>query len=197
MRAAIVSLACLMFGDSFDEWGVEEWAEEKRPRDAAIDVAKDDLELFFEQNAGTVFYLMQLEVMFEKKHYHWIVAKAVSELVREGRIKAKVLPLQKGASVKFLFSPRHRYWKRQAAASLAVIREYSDPAIAGACGEQADMLFFNALANRGFVSHGQDANEYEGRKWTASGHNLDFVLSCDGIAYGCEVKNTWGVHRQG
>ena len=92
MRAAIVSLACLMFGDSFDEWGVEEWAEEEWPRDAASDVAKDDLELFFEQNAGTVFYLMQLEVMFEKKHYHWIVAKAVSELVREGRIKAKVLP---------------------------------------------------------------------------------------------------------
>jgi len=28
------------------------------------------------------------------------------------------------------------------------------------------------------------------KKWEKSGHDLDFVLERDGIAYGCEIKNT-------
>ena len=36
------------------------------------------------------------------------------------------------------------------------------------------------------------ANEFEGRSWVTTGHNLDFIFRRDGVAYGVEVKNTLG-----
>ena len=93
--------------------------------------------------------------------------------------------------MKFLFDTKNRYYKRQIKKCIDVIREYSDHVIARACGEQADVLFFNALVRRGFVSHGQDVNEYKEKKWEESKHNLDFIIEKDSIVYGCEVKNTF------
>jgi hypothetical protein len=34
--------------------------------------------------------------------------------------------------------------------------------------------------------------EYADRKWEKTGHDLDFVFMRDGVAYGCEIKNTLG-----
>ncbi|MFO0584708.1 MAG: hypothetical protein U0229_20745 [Anaeromyxobacter sp.] len=59
-----------------------------------------------------------------------------------------------------------------------------------AIGHHAEMLFMNALAQRGFVIKGRDVNEYAGQKWLESKHDLDFVVERDGITYGIEVKNT-------
>lgn len=44
---------------------------------------------------------------------------------------------------------------------------------------------------RGFRALGLNTNEYGGKIWTETGHNLDFIIEKDGIVYGCEVKNTW------
>ncbi|MEW6001193.1 MAG: hypothetical protein AB1638_00870 [Nitrospirota bacterium] len=72
-----------------------------------------------------------------------------------------------------------------------MIREYSHHEIAMACGEQADVLFFNALIAKGFFSQGQDINEFKGKKWIKTNHDLDFIIEKDRIVYGCEVKNTF------
>jgi hypothetical protein len=37
---------------------------------------------------------------------------------------------------------------------------------------------------------GREVREFEGRPWTGTGHDLDFILARDGIRYGIEVKNT-------
>ena len=74
---------------------------------------------------------------------------------------------------------------------MSVVQEYSSPEVAIACGRQAEILFLNALALKGFLAHGSNTSEYGGTRWTKSQHDLDFIIEKDGIVYGCEVKNTW------
>ena len=37
---------------------------------------------------------------------------------------------------------------------------------------------------------GRNTNEFEGRRWEESEHDVDFIFERDGRAYGIEVKNT-------
>lgn len=168
----------------------EEWPE-GHPRDKKVDEAKEALTELFEKNNEDVFYMQQLEVFFEKPFFHWITFTAINELIEEGVLKPEWRPLLGETRVKFVFKKGYRYYKRQINEKLQIVREYSDPVIGEACGRQAEVLFFNALTNRGFMSHGQDTNEYEGRKWEETNHNLDFILERDGKVYGAEVKNKW------
>jgi hypothetical protein len=172
--------------EGFYDFGEEEW-----PRDVKVDEAKEELTRFFNERAEEIFYLKQLEVFFEKRFFHWITGKAVKELIGDGLLGMEEVPLLKGSRVKFVFNKRLRYYKRQIKEHIEVIREYSNHVIAIACGQQAEVLFFSALTNRGFLSHGRNINEYGGKKWTATDHNLDFIIERDNIIYGCEVKNRW------
>jgi hypothetical protein len=178
-----------------DFFGYAEFYEEWRkglPRDKKVDEAKEALTAFFEKNNEDVYYMQQLEVFFEKPFFHWITSTAINELIDEGLLNFEGLPLLGATSIKFVFNKGHRYYRRQIKEKLQIVREYSAPAIAGACGRQAEVLFFNALAHRGFLSHGQNTNEYAGKKWVDTDHDLDFVLERDGKIYGAEVKNKWG-----
>jgi len=176
--------------DSYNHDFDEEFYPEKLG-DKKVEEAKHELKMFFEQNKQEVFYLKQLEVRFEKKYFHWITSRAINELLEEDKIRAEEIPLAAWTKVKFLFNKRHMYYKRQIKEAIEIIRDYSSPTIASACGRQAEMLFFNALAHRGFKSLGHDVNEYLGKRWTDTNHNLDFVIERDNITYGCEIKNTF------
>lgn len=56
------------------------------PHDPQIDKAKGDLIAWFAENPTDVFYGRQLEVILEKKHFHWITHKALRELTNEGAV---------------------------------------------------------------------------------------------------------------
>lgn len=130
----------------------------------------------------------------EKQFFHWITADAVNELIEEKILGSETVPLggpQERTRVKFVFHRSYRYYKRQIRRSLEVIRAYADETVARACGRQAEILFLNGLAMKGFVPKGGNTNEYQGRKWTRTGHDLDFVIEKDNVTYGCEVKNTF------
>jgi len=167
----------------------EEWPS-GYPRDVKIDEARAVAIEFFEKNDERVFYMKQLEVLFEKQFFHWIMGKAVNELVAEGVLRAEEVPLLKATKAKFVFNRRHRYYKREIKKCVEVVRQYSSPEIAIACGRQAEVLFFNALVNEGFSAKGQNVNEFASKKWTRTEHDLDFILERDGLVYGGEVKNT-------
>jgi hypothetical protein len=169
----------------------EEWLE-GYTRDKVVDKAKEELVDFFEKNNEDVFYMQQLEVFFEKTFFHWITSKAINELIDDGLLNFEERALLGATRIKFVFNKGYRYYKRKINEKSQVVREYSDPNIAYACGRQAEVLFFNALTDRGFLSHGQNINEYEGKKWTETDHDLDFILERDGKIYGAEVKNKWG-----
>ncbi len=177
----------------YDFYGYEDISEEEwpksYPRDIKIDEAKEELVKFFAEKSETVFYMQQLEVFFEKQFFHWITAKAVNELIGDGFLKSEEVPLRGATRVKFVFNKKYRYYKRQIERNVKVVREYSEPTIAMGCGRQAEVLFFNALTNKDFLSRGQYINAYNDKKWTETNHDLDFILERDGIGYGAEVKN--------
>jgi len=70
----------------------EEWPE-SLPRDVKIDEAREELIKFFQENNEGVYYLKQLEVFYEKKFFHWIIAKAVNELIEDKLLGKEQVPL--------------------------------------------------------------------------------------------------------
>jgi hypothetical protein len=72
------------------------------PRDSFVDLAKSELKAFFGKVTGSVFYQRRLQAMFEKRYFHWVTARALSELVQEGRIAIEFLALPEIGIVKFV-----------------------------------------------------------------------------------------------
>jgi hypothetical protein len=182
----------------WDEWNPDD-EYEGYPRDAAIDAAKEVLAKFFAVNRDAVFYLTQLQVTFEKPVagltaqpiFHWITAKAVSELVESGELNDdyQKLSQERGTRVRFIFHPRLRYTRRMIENKLKLIRRFSDPAVARACGHHSEILFSRAIFQEGFRGVARNANHFQDKKWEETGHNLDFIFDRDGVSYGCEIKN--------
>lgn len=153
--------------------------------------AKDELTLFFDKSDKEVFHKKEIEIKFEKEYFHWITAAAINELINEEILGEEKMPLLRGAEAKFVFNKRLRYNKRKIKKKWKVIKEYSNPLIGRASGIHAESLFLIALVMKGFTPKGRNVNEYEGKKWRKTKHDLDFIIQKDGIAYGCEVKNTF------
>lgn len=163
----------------------------ERPRDAKVDEAKEFLlEEVFGKSQERVFYGRQIEVMVERKFYHWITTQALGELVLEGDILSEKLPVRAGLEARFYWAKRVRYWKRSASGIVKLIAEYSSDVVGSALGDHGELMFDAALPRVGFMPVGWDANEYKDKSWTLTGHELDRVFIRDGVAYGAEIKNT-------
>jgi len=172
---------------------------EEYPRDPAVDAAKEALKKFFALHRDTVFYMTQLQVTFEKAVlglttqpiFHWITAKAVSELVDTGELNDdyQKLSQERGTRVRFIFHPRLRYTRRMIENKLRLIRRFSDPTVGRACGHHGEILFSRAIFQEGFRHVARNANHFQDKKWEATGHDLDFIFERDEIFYGCEIKN--------
>ena len=176
-------------GEFYDDFDQETEVVE-RTRDTKIDDAKEVLmEKFFKKQPDRVFYGRQIEVLLEDVFYHWITAKAVRELMREKRIRSELIELEGPSNVRFFWSNRNRYWKRETKNVRKLILAYSQPELAGGLGKQAEMLFSAALPRVGFMPTAKDVRAYKGKEWTATEHDLDRVFERDGIAYGTEIKN--------
>jgi len=71
-----------------------------------------------------------------------------------------------------------------------LIKKYSENSVTRGYGHYAEDLFRWTLLSEGFKLLGTNTNTYEGKSWTKTEHNLDFIVEKDGIPYGVEVKNT-------
>jgi len=161
-----------------------------RRRDPVLDLAKQEFRTFFATNSSSTFYERQLQVKWESRFFHWITARALNELAREGHIAAENQLLPGIGVIRFFRSREHRYWKRQAAEILELVREFSHSDFTRALGQHGEGMFDAALPRGGFMPRGNNVRSYGGRTWTATGHDLDRVFEADGIAYGVEIKNT-------
>jgi hypothetical protein len=177
-----------------EDWSYDEGPEEEYPRDPSIDAAKDAVESFFEDplRREGVFYVMQLQVIFERTFFHWITYKALDELVEEGRLRDRIEQLAGSTIVRFIFHRRCRSQTRQIKRKIDLIRRFSAEEVSRACGRWAELLFFTNLLKAKFTFIGENINEFQGRKWTRTGHDLDYIVERDGKAYGCEIKNRFG-----
>lgn len=162
----------------------EEWYDETR------EDAKKIITDLFEQYPGDVFYGRQLQVMLEGDFFHWITAKALKELLQEGKISGQKIPLIGNVSVGFYWHNKNRYWRRKVEHKRKIIAKFSRVEFTAALGIHAETMFDAALAKQGFIPTSEKVREYKGKAWTETGHDLDRVYGRDGIVYGCEIKNT-------
>jgi len=168
----------------------QEPEEEERPRDPVVDEAKDELRKFFESEPTELFYQRQLQVMFEATYFHWITARALSELAAEGHIASDVEPLPPTGRITFYRAKGHRYWRTHAKEIIELVTQFSAQPFTEGLGAQGELLFEAALAGAEFKPTARKVRSYGGKTWMETGHDLDRVFERDGIAYGAEIKNT-------
>jgi hypothetical protein len=161
--------------------------------DASDPAAREAVRELFETHRERVFYSRQIEVLFEDRFFHWVTNRAVRALTSEGVIVAddRVVPSTNGA-ITLLWHRSYRYPRRAAAATLALVDEYSNPNIGAALGLQGEAHVLEGFASRGFVMRGRESREFDGVEWRTTQHDLDFIFERDAVVYGVEVKNRLG-----
>lgn len=164
----------------------------QRPRDPQEIDARESLRQFFEDNREQVFFSRQLEVQNENDFFHWITNRAIRDLEGAGSIKSEWRKLSTGTSIKLIWHKSYRFYKRSAVQLVRLVEEYSTPIMGATLGLHGEMMILEAFARNKFLVGGRNANEYNGRAWSQTGHDLDFIFERDGAAYGVEVKNTLG-----
>src|SRR5574341_2536489 len=101
-------------GEDYDDYYdfADEAEARERPRDPKTDEAKGKVLDLFKKQSDRVFYQRQVEVLLERDIFHWITIRALNELIEERAIRTELVPLGEGGEkIRFLWSPRLRYWK--------------------------------------------------------------------------------------
>ena len=119
---------------------------------------------------------------------HWITACALTELGQEGKA-AFTIETSGTHKAHFYYPVRHR---RQITQTIRLIAAFSDPSFTRALGHYGEMLVESGFARTGFRILQHKVRVVDGRMWTETNHDLDFLVVRDGIRYGVEVKNPLG-----
>lgn len=180
---------CPRCGSQNRHVGIEEEIHFSDKINSFDEAAAKDLNEFFEKNSKKVFYSKQVEVIFEKKYYHWVTNRALRAL--DGTIlRVFEKRLKFGGRAKFYFHNSNRYFKRSVDKAAKLIDEYSEANFVAGLGQTGELLVMEGFTRFGFSVLGRNTNELQGRRWTRTAHNLDFIFERDSIRYGVEVKNT-------
>lgn len=162
---------------------------EERPRDPVLDQAIDRLRALFADSPARLFYSTQIETSLEKDFFHWIVGRGLLELGNAGEITRRTARVE-GQPVNFYASRKHRYFERELKTMSKLLARIYDPEFTHALGRHGELMFDAALGRYGFRAEAVNAKAWSGKTWTATDHNLDRIVTRDGIAYGVEIKNT-------
>jgi hypothetical protein len=115
------------------EYGELDGSEEgrERPPDATQERAEGELETFFDQRRGAVFYSRQVEVLHEGTYFHWITNRALQVLEERRAIFSERRLLITGGQIKILWHRSFRYYRRAANRLVELVNEYSVPNMGG------------------------------------------------------------------
>lgn len=169
----------------------DEVYEELPPDERELE-ASENLGVFFDQNREGVFFSRQLEVQNEGKYFHWITNRAIRSLEAEGLIRSEWRRLKTGTSIKLIWHKENRFYRRSAKRLVSLVEEYSDPNIGAALGLHGEIMVLEGFARTQFLMRSRSSREHDGKVWTETAHDLDFIFERDGVGYGVEVKNTLG-----
>lgn len=169
---------------------------ESRPPDPAQRPARERVEKLIRENPEKVFFSRQIEVLFENDFFHWVTNRAIRDLESSGLILSETRKLKSGGTIKLLWHKSYRYYRRDAVELVKLVEEYADPNIGSALGLHGEWMVLEGFAKCEFVTKGRNTNEFGGKKWTETQHDLDFIFQRDGRAYGVEVKNMLGYMEQ-
>jgi hypothetical protein len=160
--------------------------------DSYEEEAIDSVLKLFNDNKGKVFYGRQIEVLLENQYFHWVTNRALRVLAGQKIISREVNTMAWGGSIILYWHNSFRYYKREASKVIKIVEAYSADMVSFAVGQYGELLSLEGFAKFQFVLKGRSVNEFMGKKWTASNHNLDMIIERDGIGYGVEIKNTLG-----
>lgn len=138
-----------------------------------------------ECNPDVPYHRKQIEVLFENDYFHWVTHRNVDNLIDEGFLKLVERP-----PVKFVVRSDIRYYSQNIKNRVKLIQRYSHPDVTKGVGDIAELLFSYMFRLNNFNIIDENANEYNGKKWTKTEHDLDFIIERDSLAYGVEIKNT-------
>lgn len=177
--------------EEYDSWDDEydPNADREAPSDSKEQEAREALIELIEANPERVFFTTQLEVMLEDDFFHWITGRAIQGLVDDGTLMSERRKMTSGSQIRLLWPRRYRYWKRAAKRVVEHVESYADPKISRALGLQGEAHVSDGFSRIGFVQIGRNTQEYDGRKWSRTKHDLDFLFTRDDEVYGVEVKN--------
>lgn len=178
-----------------DEYFME-YEAENRPPDPMQRPAREKVEKMIEENPEQVFFSRQIEVLFEGDFFHWVTNRAIRDLEERGKILTEWRQLKTGSKIKLLWHKSHRYFRRDAAELVKLVEEYADPNIGSALGLHGELMVLEGFAKCQFITKGRNTNEFGGKKWTQTQHDLDFIFERDARVYGVEVKNMLGYMEQ-
>jgi len=82
--------------ETFGEW----------TSDPVLEPAKADVLDWCKRHPTEVFYGRQMEVILEKKYFHWVTHKALRELTGEGSVSTALGETKNGSRIRF-------YWGRE------------------------------------------------------------------------------------
>jgi len=179
--------------DELDIEGFEFDAAEAKEGDPVEARARAHIQKFFEGENEAVFFSRQIEILFERHFFHWIAARVLRYLVEVERIRTenRILP-STGGAIHLFWNRKYRYYRRAADELVRLVSEYADPNVAAAIGIHGEGMVLEAFAKEQFVLKGRETSEWQGRRWTRTNHDFDFIFERDGVAYAVEVKNTLG-----
>lgn len=186
--------------DDFEDDYPDIFEIEEESDDPKLPEATTAIRELFQQQPGRVFYEKQIEVLLEKKLYHWITTKALRQLREAGEIRSELQNLYSPPAsglqepppqnhIRFYFHKQNRYVRRQAEEIKRLVRQFTDQKFTNALGNQGELLVDAALPRAGFMPIGYNIQAHGERVWTATSHNLDRIFIRDGLTYGIEIKN--------
>ena len=167
----------------------DEGLEDERPRDPALDRAIERLRSFFTDAPTRLLYSTQIETTLEREFFHWIVGRGLLELGNAGELTRRTVPLQ-GQFINFYANRKHRYFERELKTMLGLLARIYDPEFTHAIGRHGELMFDAALGRYGFRAEATNTRTWRGKTWITTSHNLDRIVTRDGVHYGVEIKNT-------
>jgi len=144
------------------------------------------------------YYKRQIQVLLEGDYFPWIVSDALKILVEKGdltsfemksKYQEKIIFYHDGS---FTTEPEKNRIRSRAKRICSLIDKMSNPNLTKALGDQLEGLVKAELRAQRFEITGTNTNTYQGKTWTESGHDLDFIAEHDSgrLTVGVEVKNT-------
>jgi hypothetical protein len=116
------------------------------------------------------------------------------QLLHNGQLRSTILSAKYADKVTFIY--HHKFteskMRKRFLSTLHLIDRYSDPRVAKIIGQHLEALVRAELRAQMFQIKGQHTNQYQEKKWTKTGHNLDFIAEhrSGRLTIGVEVKNT-------
>jgi len=152
--------------------------------------AQEVLREFFKQNSTKVFYTRQLQILHEHQFFHWITGSTLKVLVEQKEIRTEKHNLSNKSTINLYWHKSFRYYKRDIKRVIGLVNEYTHFSFTNSLGLHGERMVLHAFALAGFNVKGESTREFNGKIWTNTEHDLDYIFEKDLVVYGVEVKNT-------